>query len=1227
MNTSPMISVIIPLYNAEEYIENAIRSVLRQTFQDFEILVVDDCSYDESCTICERLCSEDDRISLIRQERNQGVSAARNRAMAEAKGKYIAFLDADDEYIPSALEYLYDLAEREQADVVHTPGFFVQGNNSRYSAEKKVGNWIDDGELLPNDLSKRLDKYLSWEIQRSIWNKLYRKSFLDEHKISFVQIATSEDILFTLQCLCLAKNYVMGSKMVYIYWERSTSVTHSVGVGSLQKIVISLVKGLAWQNDFMGRLEYLSKHPNVKHNLNKLYLECTLNWGIDNMYPQGITDAESYEAVCEAVEECVGEYGGGIASLLREYTAAKSVGKKRIKPDEEYRYTFSIIMSVYNVAPWIREAVDSVLQQDIGFFEHVQIILVDDGSQDESGKICDEYALRYPENILVIHKPNGGLGSARNEGLKYVEGRYVNFFDPDDKLSTNTLREVKSFFEVHEKDDIDLVAIPLFLFEGKSGPHMLNYKFNKGNRIIDLNEEPECMHNSGAASFIRREVVTRMKFDVSLCNSEDAEFLTRCFLDKPRYGVLSTVKYHYRKRKEGSSRVQVSSKLKEYYIPLLYSYHYKVINYSLRVHNKVPRFVQFSLMYDIQWRIMEHGKDVRDVLGDKGFGTYRRLLYQLLQYIDDEIICKQRHIWGEHFLWLIAKKHHKQPELRQIGNDFVPYVAKQCFASLGSCKTILEFLHVEGDCLYVEGVASYMGFPKDANISVYLQINGKKYIECAINRNRIFDTECLGEHIYPSLTFCGRIEDSYVYNSLQCKIFVKFNDVMVERRDIRFGEFFPVSKEFRESYAVIGQWIVQVRDNKLCFRPANAADVNEQECKFIKELEGRKEEAAREAILYRNAYHTMRHIIKDDIWLLSDRINKADDNAEALFKYMSKNHVTEKAYYILRKDSVDYPRISHYGEVLDYQSYRHKLMHLLADKIISTAAESYNRNPFGGGKKYYRDILNTKKIIFLQHGVTQNDVSDWLNRYNQNFAMVITTSNMERNAFLHGAYFYEERCIGLTGFPRHDYLENHTLKHITIMPTWRQYLSRNDNYIMTGLRSYDKSFTNSSYFKFYNKLLNDEKLLDNCKKYGYVIDFMPHPNLLPVLNMFDISTQVKTHSVGTRYSKMLSESSLIVTDYSSIAFDFAYLHKPIIYCQFDKEEFFSNHFCDKGYFSCEEDGFGEVEYNFDSTVDRIIDYMKNDCKLKEKYRQRIDKFFAYHDKKNCERTYEAIRSL
>ena len=137
--------------------------------------------------------------------------------------------------------------------------------------------------------------------------------------------------------------------------------------------------------------------------------------------------------------------------------------------NQDYPFKFSIITAVYNTEAYLEDAVNSILSQDIGFTDSVQLILVDDGSSDQSGNICDTYQKQYPSNIKVIHKPNGGVSSARNEGLRYAEGRYINFLDSDDRLSSNTLSAVYDFFtEIDNK--ADFISVPMYFFEKKEGP-------------------------------------------------------------------------------------------------------------------------------------------------------------------------------------------------------------------------------------------------------------------------------------------------------------------------------------------------------------------------------------------------------------------------------------------------------------------------------------------------------------------------------------------------------------------------------------------------------------------------------------------------------------------------------------------------------------------------------------------------------------------------------------
>ena len=139
--------------------------------------------------------------------------------------------------------------------------------------------------------------------------------------------------------------------------------------------------------------------------------------------------------------------------------------------EKSQRFIFSIITAVFNTADYLEDAIESLLAQSIGFEEHVQLILVDDGSTDGSGLKCDTFRARYPNNITVFHQDKRGVSAARNRGLSAAEGLYIGFLDSDDRLSHDTLRNVADFFRLH-CGEMDAVSIPIHWFDGKTGEHI-----------------------------------------------------------------------------------------------------------------------------------------------------------------------------------------------------------------------------------------------------------------------------------------------------------------------------------------------------------------------------------------------------------------------------------------------------------------------------------------------------------------------------------------------------------------------------------------------------------------------------------------------------------------------------------------------------------------------------------------------------------------------------------
>ena len=241
--------------------------------------------------------------------------------------------------------------------------------------------------------------------------------------------------------------------------------------------------------------------------------------------------------------------------------------------------------------------------------------------------------------------------------------------------------------------------------------------------------------------------------------------------------------------------------------------------------------------------------------------------------------------------------------------------------------------------------------------------------------------------------------------------------------------------------------------------------------------------------------------------------------------------------------------------------------------------------------------------------------------------MFVTSALNEYDSIVNPDYGYTSNEVKLTGLPRYDKLfKKEKLENkILILPTWRSNLTLS---VTSGTqnREYNSNFKNSEYFNFYNNLINDERIIEALKKYNYRMKFTVHPSHSAQIKDYKKNDYVDIES-KINYNHEFMTSKLLVSDYSSVTFDFAYLKKPLIYSQFDHDTFFENQFYDKGYFNHKVDGFGEVTTDYDITVNKIIEYIKNDCKMDKKYLKRIDKFFKYHDDKNCERVYNEIKKL
>lgn len=888
----------------------------------------------------------------------------------------------------------------------------------------------------------------------------------------------------------------------------------------------------------------------------------------------------------------------------------------------QFPFEFSVVMAVYNVAPFLRQSVDSLISQDFGF-ENIQLILVDDGSTDGSSEICDAYAQRF-SNIVVIHKQNEGVASARNEGLRYATGHYINFMDSDDYFTDNAFRLVHGFFKAHE-DWIDVVTIPLQFFDAQHGNHWQNGKFKQGTRVIDLYLDYQATLMFVNASFFHSRMKRLFWFDKHLVCGEDMKMILTVLAEKMKLGVVTGCKYMYRRRSVGEASLIQSAKQKRGWY---FDYFTYLIDWAVAFYKEkfgyLPAFVQYQLLCDLQWRYKEE-YDMTEVLSPAEIQEYKERAAASLRYFDDKYILEQKMIWNEHKCYMLSQKYGALPALTPRANDVIVHFGNTILSSFSNQYSLIEFMDLQNDKLTIEGYTKLSGIDLDAPVEICLQAN-EALFPCQILPRSSINEYRFSDLMFRGIQFKGCIPLRDMPDGGEIRLVVQYKGNCIPKKSIRFGHHAPVGHELKNAYYYQDGWAVQVNGNALNVFPCSKKKHVCLEGKLFRELWRKPSLGAKKSALTRILYSVYRKCAPKKIWLISDRPTAAGDNGETFFRFLAKKEKTDiKPLFVIKKDSPDYKRMKQYGHVVAYLSKRHKFYHLVADKLISSQADTPVYNPFFQHFSQYRDILSQKDFVFLQHGVTKDDASRWFSRYKVNLKGFVCSALPEQESLLDENYGYSSQEIWLTGLPRFDNLYHDEKRKILLMPSWRAYLVTNDS--KTGVRTAKDSFEKSAYFEIYSKLLTDERIHEAARKYHYTIHYVSHPNMRDTIRKLPKSSFV-TYEENPAYNKLFAEGNLLVTDYSSVAFDFAYLRKPVMYCQADHQAFFSgNHTLSKGYFDYERDGFGEVEYTAEATIARIIEYMENGCQLKPMYRQRIDKFFAFQDHGSCQRVYEKIMEL
>ena len=875
-------------------------------------------------------------------------------------------------------------------------------------------------------------------------------------------------------------------------------------------------------------------------------------------------------------------------------------------------FIFSVIISIYNTAKYLDDSLSSLFNQTVGF-NNIQIILVNDGSIDETEEKCLKYKEKYQNNIIYIKIAQGGVSKARNIGLKYAKAKYINFLDSDDKWDKKAFFYALLFFRLYK--NIDIIGCRLKFFEASDKYHPLDYKFYR-SRVANLTNEYKCIHLMSSSSFFRYSLIKDKKFKEGVFAGEDTRFINNFLLLNPLIGFIREAIYFYRKREDSTSAVQNASKNEEYYFSIVKLVDEYLIEKSKKLYNAILPFIQFYIGYTILFRI---SFPVYKYLEKNKLNKYYREIQKILNQIEDKYILEQKILTLKEKFVVLSKKYHR--DLRNniiIQNEtfiYSNYILMDI--KKNNWIVIWKFLELKHNKIHLEG--------KDNCI---LKAN-KFFYFCKLG-NKILYPKYLHCPIYDFRNMYGKMENGRIIifdipleniNFQVLRFFLSFNGNEIEIFP-SLGWFIPIPN-INNSYYSSSGYIIKYIDRRFNIYKYNESLKESFEEQYQKQLIKIKN---RNILRLRNNYFKFEKNKKDNkkqTWIINDKQNFAGDNGEYFFRFLkNKNPKGIKFYFAIKKNCSDYSRLKKLENILDLGSENYLSIFLRADKIISSVSESWVYNPFGNERCYVIDLFHFD-FIFIQHGIIKDDLSDFLNKNIKNFSLIITTSSKEYKSILNYKYNYDQSNLIITGLPRFDNLYKQEIstkkkKIILIIPTWRMYISGAFN-LKTYESIYSNLFNLTNYFNFYNNLINDAQLLNNMNKSNYRGIFCLHPYLSKQWKDF---TQNKIFSVFEfcDYQNLLLKSSLLVTDYSSIFFDFAYLKRPIIYTQFDYKEYRNNHY-QKGYFDYIRHGFGKVCFDYNCTINHIIEKLKTNCSVEKKYLKRINSFFNYIDDKNCERLF------
>lgn len=840
-----------------------------------------------------------------------------------------------------------------------------------------------------------------------------------------------------------------------------------------------------------------------------------------------------------------------------------------LPPGKPVRATprYSIIAAVHNVGRYLPDFIASLEAQTFTL-DSVEIILVDDGSTDDSPEILARWQVRRPDIVKVFTQENAGQGAARNLGLAHATGEWVTFPDPDDTISPDYLSNIDRFLRGNPEAVIACAYRVLHFDENNefSDTHPLRHQFRSSDRVVDLDANERYFYGSApCAFFLRARIVEAgLRFDSRIRpNFEDGHFVVMYLLASPtrRTGFVTSAVYNYRKRGDGSSTLQNSLMDPRRYtvVPEL-GYLDALDKAAIQFGGRPPGWLQTHILYELSWYFAAEERasgSATAASGDTGaafVGHLRRIAARL----DDRII-------------LTFNVRHLSVVARQI------------------------LLHLGSRDWHSPYVVSTAPDEQQRLTRVAVRFTGPQPPHTTFTRR-------------------GRTVEPVHAKTIA---FVRFGSTLLKERQF----WLPGASDI----------VTQVNGEVLPVQDRWPTGPNYRAPRAVRPVAPPRPTFSARFTSWLARQPPFNRVFAR-AWVLMDRTQDADDSAELLFRHLRGSRRDINAWFVVEKGTPDWKRLRADGfkRIVPYGSLFWKVLMANADHLISSHADRPVVNP-----PALAGIDMAWRFTFLQHGVIKDDISSWLNPKPIDLFVTSTTAEYQYIAGDNSPFRYSSREVKLTGLPRFDRLhrignevDESQQDLVLVAPTWRSWLLpplKGD----TQRREFNADVLDTEYVRKWTDLLRSEQIRQLASKHGLTIGFMPHPNMQGLISRMELPDYVQTYRyVGNDIARTFARAAVLVTDYSSVAFNAAYMDRPVLYYQFDAERMFKGgHVGRAGYFSYERDGFGPVAYDLATAESHLAEVLQNGRRASGLYAERVSSTFPMRDGRACNRVTAAIIAL